>query len=142
MFLLPNLLTKVYKGILLPTFMRAQLQKLICLDKGILKLTSHGQTPAENKIKIHAVVLVKKCLYSEWACEISDNFFEIRVHEKASCNNDFLLQVPKDCLQLTASCFCSMGVKFYSSCPWNNVRLNIQNTSRVGKRLSWSVNKL
>ena len=65
MFLLPDLLTKVYKGILLPTFMRAQLQKLICLDKGVLKLTSHGQTPAENKIKIHAVVLVKKCLYSE-----------------------------------------------------------------------------
>ena len=65
MFLLPDLLTKVYKGILLSTFMRAQLQKLFFLDKRVLKLTSHGQTRAENKLKIHAVVLVKKRLYSE-----------------------------------------------------------------------------
>ena len=45
--------------------------------------------------------------------------------------NGFLLQVSKGCLQLTKSCFCSVGVKFYNNCPWNNIRLNVQKTSGI-----------
>ena len=59
-------------------------------------------------------MLVKKCLNGK-VREIFDNFFEIRTHEKSSRNNGFLLQIPKERLQLTKSCFRSMGVKFYNS---------------------------
>ena len=61
-------------------------------------------------------MLVKKCLNGE-VCEIFDNFFEIRTHEKSTRNNGFLLQVPKVRLQLTKSCFRLKGVKFYNSLP-------------------------
>ena len=59
-------------------------------------------------------MLVKKCLNGE-VCEIFDNFFEIRTHEKTARNNGFLFQVSKVCLQVTKSCFRSMSVKFYNS---------------------------
>ena len=61
-------------------------------------------------------MLVKKCLKGE-VCEIFDNFFEIRTHEKSTRNNGLLLQVPQVRSQLIKSCFCSMGVKFYNSLP-------------------------
>ena len=69
-----------------------------------------------NEIKKHSVILVKKYLNSEF-CEPFDNFFEIRRHKKSTRNNGFLLQVPKVRLQLTMSCFRSMGVKFYNNLP-------------------------
>ena len=59
-------------------------------------------------------MLVKKCLNGE-VCEIFDNFFEVRTHEKTARNNGFLLQVSKVGLQLTKSCFRSMSVKFYNN---------------------------
>ena len=51
---------------------------------------------------------LKKCLNGE-VCEIFDNFFEIRTHEKTARSNGFLLQVPKVRLQFIKSCFRSMG---------------------------------
>ena len=57
---------------------------------------------------------LKKCLNGE-VCEIFDNFFQIRTHEKTARSNGFLLQVPKVRLQFIKSCFRSMGVKFYNS---------------------------
>ena len=56
-------------------------------------------------------MLAKKCLNGE-VCEIFDNFFKTRTHEKSTRNNGFFLQVSKVRLQLTESCFRSIGVKF------------------------------
>ena len=125
-YLSPDPLTKVYKGILLPTFLyncttslnltSTQLQKLNSLYRRVGKVISSGQTPIANEIKKHALMLVKKCSNGE-VFEIFDSFFEIGTHKKTARNNGFSFQVPKMRLQLTKSCFRSMGVKFYNSLP-------------------------
>ena len=125
-YLPPDSLTKLCKGILLPALLyncttnlnltNTQLQKLNSLDRRVGKVTSSEQTPIANEIKKHALLLVKKCLNGK-VCEIFDNFFEIRTHEKTTRDNGFLLQVPKVRLQLSKSCFRSVGVKFYNSLP-------------------------
>ena len=61
-------------------------------------------------------MLVNKCL-NKGVREIFDHFLEIKTYEKSTRNNGFLLQVHKVHLQLTKSCFRSMGVKFYNSLP-------------------------
>ena len=94
----------MYKGVLLPTLLyncttnlnltNTQLQKLNSLDSRVGKVTSIEQTLIANEIKKHALMLVKKCL-NGGVCEIFDNFFEMRTHEKSTRNNCFLLQVPR-----------------------------------------------
>ena len=63
-----------------------------------------------------ALWLVKKFLNAK-VCETFDDSFEIRTHKKSTRNNGFLLQIHKVHLQLTKSCFHSMGVNFYNSLP-------------------------
>ena len=89
-YLSPELLTKVYKGSLLPALLynctnnlnllKTQLQSLNSLDRRVGKVTSSEQFPIANEIKKHALMLVKKCLNGE-VFEIFDNFFEIRTRK-------------------------------------------------------------
>ena len=60
--------------------MKTQPQKLNSLERRVGKLTLSEQISVANKIKKHALILVKKCLNGK-VCEIFDNFFEIRTHE-------------------------------------------------------------
>ena len=55
-------------------------------------------------------MLVKKCLKGE-VCEIFDNFFEIRTHEKSTRNNGFLLQVPQVRSQLITTVYNSLPIE-------------------------------
>ena len=117
-YLSPDSLTKVYKEIILPTLRyncttnlnltNTQLQKLNSLDKIVGKVTSSEQTPTANEIKKHALMLVKKCLKGE-VCEIFDNLFELRTHEKL---REIMVSCCKFRLWLTKCCFRSVVVKF------------------------------
>ena len=86
------------------------------LDRIVGKVTLSKQTPIANEIKKIALWLVKKFLNAK-VCETFDNSFEIKTHIKSTRNNGFLLQIHKVHLQLTKSCFHSMGVNFYNSLP-------------------------
>ena len=55
------------------------------------KVTSIEQTPIANEIK-KTCFNVNKEISKQWeVCEIFDNFFEVRTHEKFMKNNGFLL---------------------------------------------------
>ena len=86
------------------------------LDRIVGKVTLSEQAPIANEIKKLALLLVKKILKAK-VCETFNNSFEIRTHNKFTRNNGFLFQIHKIHLQLTKSCFHSMGVKFYNSLP-------------------------
>jgi hypothetical protein len=125
-YLSPESLVKIYKGILLPVLLyscttnlnltNSQMSKLSSLDNRIAKITGKKQTLIVNEIKKHSVILVKKCLNNE-VCESFLTFFTIRNHEINTRNNGFLLQVPRVRLQLAKFGFRSMGVKIYNKLP-------------------------
>ena len=104
LYLSPESLVKIYKGILLSVLLyscttnlnltNSQMSKLSSLDNRIAKITGKKQTPIESEMKKHSVILVKKCLNNE-VCENFVTFFTIRNHEVNTRNNGFLLQVPR-----------------------------------------------
>lgn len=126
LYLSPESLIKIYKGILLPVLLyscttnlnltNSQMSKLSSLDNRIAQITTKKQSSIENEIKKHSVILVKKCLNGE-VCENFETFFTIRNHKVNTRNNGLMLQVPKVRLQLAKFGFRSMGVKFYNELP-------------------------
>ena len=125
-YISPETRVKIYKGMLLPILLYActtnlsltntQLSKLLSLDRRIARLTTKKQTPIQNEMKKHAVLLVRKCLDRQ-CCENFLNFFTLRAHEQNTRNNGFMLEVPKVKLQVAKSSFRSMGVKIYNDLP-------------------------
>ena len=125
-YISPETCVKIYRGILLPVLLYActtnlrltntQLSKLSSLDRRIARLTTKRQTPIQNEMKKHAVLLVRKCLDRQ-LCENFQNFFSVRAHEQSTRNNGFMLEVPKVKLQVAKFSFRSMGVNIYNNLP-------------------------
>ena len=93
-----------------------QRQKLQTMDRLAKKMIGKKQTPIENGIRKHSVMLVRKCVQKE-TCENFKNYFKIQSHDWVTRNNNYLLQIPKTKLKYAKNGFFSMNIKLYNVLP-------------------------
>ena len=75
-----------------------------------------ANTPIQNEMKKHSVLLVRKYLDRQ-LFENFQSYFTARAHEQNTRNNGIMLEVPKVKLQVAKSSFRSMGVNIYNNLP-------------------------
>ena len=95
---------KIFRALILPCIMhnctlnlnltQMQRQKLQTMDRLAKKMIGKKQTPIENGIRKHSVMLVRKCVQKE-TCENFKNYFKIQSHDWVTRNNNYFLQIPK-----------------------------------------------
>ena len=68
---------------------------------------------------------VSKELSKQWICEIIDNFFEIRTHEKTTRNKGFLLRLPRYVFSVLNLVFFQWVWSFIPVYLLNSVKLNV-----------------
>ena len=106
-----------YNCILNLNMTKTQVNKLHSLDtpaKTILK--TNEITSLVNRINLHTVCLVRKCLDGK-TCSSFVNYFTLHRHANTTRINDLLVKIPKFKLEFARCGFFFMGGVIYNSLP-------------------------
>ena len=107
-----------YCGTLQLNYNNTQCKKLDSLHKRALNIVNSNESVTSPLIlnKIHALVLVQKCLRGS-ICTNFKNYFEITNHVKNTRNSGYLLKLPKLKLEFSRSSFYYMGATLFNELP-------------------------
>ena len=105
-----------YAGPVKSTYTKTQTDKLVSLHLRAKSITGNNYLNCiTNMIQRQICLLVKKCLEKQTNSQIFDNYFCMQSHERATRNNNTLVEIPLLKLEVGKQSFYVAGAKILNS---------------------------
>ena len=127
-YLTTHAATKIYTLMILPiltyagpvksAYTKTQTDQLVSLHLRAKSITGNNHLNCiTNVIQREICLLVKKCLEKQINSQIFDNYFRTQSYERATRNNNTLIEIPLLKLEVAKQSFYVAGAKIFNSLP-------------------------